>query len=174
MVPGCRVALGGGRPSGGTRLGGQGAGLPRTAIPDGLNVCPVLRVQSSGPCLWLGCGCSVARWQQRSCPWGCDPYKCPFLGGCGCWSGMCWTTPIAQVGGVGEGELCPMLQAGCFHPKLLTNRPREPHGGGALLPALWVSDQLPQDGVPRTALPRVAINRDSGPSSHVPAVSFLG
>lgn len=43
------VALGGGRPSGGTRLGGRGAGLPRTAIPDGLNVCPVLESRAQDP-----------------------------------------------------------------------------------------------------------------------------
>lgn len=72
-----------------------------------------------------------------------------------------------------EGELCPVLQAGCFHPKLLTTRPTEPHGGGTL-PPLGVSDQLPPDRVPRTALPRVAISRYLCGSPDVQAVSFLG
>lgn len=45
--------------------------------------------------------------------------------------------------------------------------------GGALLPLRGVSDQLPQNRIPRTALPTVVNSRDSGQSPDSPVVSFL-
>lgn len=44
--------------------------------------------------------------------------------------------------------------------------------GGTLLPSLGVSDQLPQNRIPRTALPTVASSRDSGQSPVAPLVGF--
>lgn len=76
-------------------------------------------------------------------------------------------------GAVGRGEICSLPQAGCFHPKLLTSRSTEPHVGRGRLPPLGILDQLPQNRIPRTALPTVVDSRDSGQSPDALVVSLL-
>ena len=126
-----------GRPSGELDWGGQGLGCPE--LPS-LTVCvPGPREQGLWTLPRAELQCEVARWQQWSCLWGCDP-KCLFSG-LGVWL-------LVREGVWAEGSSA-LLQQGCFHPKLPTARPTEPHGGGALLPALGVSGQAPPRSGPQ-------------------------
>lgn len=69
-----------------------------------------------------------------------------------------------------------MLQAGCFHSKLLTARPTEPHGGGALLPAPGVSGQTPPGQDPQDCFTQSYNQQESRskprcPCGHLPGVN---
>lgn len=67
-----------------------------------------------------------------------------------------------------------MLQAGCFHSKLLTTRPTDHMVEGHFSLPQGSLVKRPQDRIPRIALPRVTISRNPGPSPDVPVVTFLG